>query len=52
MKQTFNRRFPKKYNNWSYNNNSKKLPIYSAGILHYGKDEKAVSYTHLRAHET
>lgn len=44
MKQTFNRRFPKKYNNWSYNNTNTKIPIYSAGILPYGKDEKGDIY--------
>ena len=46
MKQTFNRRFPKKYNSWGYNNNNnnKKLPIYSAGILPYGKDDNGNIY--------
>ena len=44
MKQTFNRRFPKKYNNWNNNNWNKKNNIYSAGILPYGKDEKGDIY--------
>tara|TARA_Y100000992_G_C21250403_1_gene485552 strand:+ start:613 stop:1227 length:615 start_codon:yes stop_codon:yes gene_type:complete len=44
MKQTFNRRFPKKYNNLNNNNWNKKNNIYSAGILPYGKDSKGNVY--------
>ena len=44
MKQTFNRRFPRKYNNWNNNNWNKKSNIYSAGILPYGKDNKGNVY--------
>ena len=44
MKQTFNRRFPKKYNSWNNNNWNKKNNIYSAGILPYGKDNKGNVY--------
>lgn len=44
MKQTFNRRFPRKYNNWNNNNWNKKNNIYSAGILPYGKDSKGNVY--------
>ena len=44
MKQTFNRRFPRKYNSWNNNNWNKKNNIYSAGILPYGKDSKGNVY--------